>query len=84
MPYITKAERSIIDEHVDGLHWEVRGIGHLNYAITKFCVAYIGRDKSYEMFNAVIGVLESAKQELYRRMIAPYEDEKCAANGDVY
>ncbi len=35
-------------------------------------------------FNALIGVLESAKLELYRRMIAPYEDVKMKENGDCY
>jgi hypothetical protein len=30
-----------------------------------------------------MGVLESAKLELYRRKIAPYEDDKIAENGDV-
>ena len=32
----------------------------------------------------MVGVLECAKLELYRRMAAPYEDEKIEDNGDVY
>jgi hypothetical protein len=32
----------------------------------------------------MIGVLECAKLELYRRVAAPYEDAKCEDNGDVY
>ncbi len=35
-------------------------------------------------FNAVVGALECAKLELYRRMVAPYENGKIAENGDVY
>ena len=30
------------------------------------------------------GALESAKLEFYRRVVAPYEDEKMNLNGDVY
>ena len=61
--------------------------GTLNYIITRLC-DYWCRDfageANYEKYNAVIGVLECVKQELYRRQIAPYEDEKCEENGDVY
>ena len=34
--------------------------------------------------NAIIGALECAKLELYRRVAAPYEDDKIIENGDVY
>ena len=61
--------------------------GTLNYIITRlcdfWCRDYAG-EANYEKYNAVIGVLECVKQELYRRQIAPYEDEKCRENGDVY
>jgi len=36
------------------------------------------------LINAIIGALECAKLELYRRVAAPYEDDKIAENGDVY
>lgn len=59
--------------------------GELNYAITKLIVDYFDRTKpDYAGINEVIGVLECAKLELYRRVAAPYEDTKCAENGDVY
>ena len=32
----------------------------------------------------VIGALECAKLELYRRIAAPYEDTKIQENGEVY
>ena len=61
--------------------------GTLNYIITRLC-DYWCRDwqgeSNYAKYNTVIGVLECVKQELYRRQIAPYEDEKCEENGDVY
>ena len=59
--------------------------GELNYEITRTIQNYLCRGvPGYADFNEVIGVLECAKLELYRRMIAPYEDKKCAENGDVY
>ena len=59
--------------------------GQLNFQIAEMCNAYIDREgRSYETFNAVIGVLECQKLELYRRLVAPYEDKKLEANTDVY
>lgn len=60
--------------------------GELNYAITRLVDAYL-RDKGgvrYAHLNEVIGALECAKLELYRRVAAPYEDRKMAEAGDVY
>ena len=39
---------------------------------------------SYRNINELIGVLECAKLELYRRVASPYEDEKIQSNGDVF
>ena len=61
--------------------------GELNYLITTTILDYLGGEGAvviYSDFNEVMGVLECVKQELYRRMIAKYEDEKCELNGDVY
>lgn len=61
--------------------------GTLNYIITRLC-DYWSSDfagaANYEKYNAVIGVLECVKQELYRRQVAPYEDKKWQQNGDVF
>lgn len=61
--------------------------GELNYVLTD-CVTDYLFDKPVEAhyadYNEVIGVLECMKLELYRRMVAPYEDVKCRENGDVY
>jgi hypothetical protein len=40
--------------------------------------------RNYANINEVIGVLECAKLEIYRRVAAPYEDEKIDQNGDVF
>lgn len=80
MPYIRQGDRRFVEE------FGPRGPGELNYLITKLCVQYIeeGGGLTYARGNEVIGVLECAKQEFYRRALAPYEDAKATANGDVY
>jgi len=79
MPYIVPSERHE-PKPVTG------GPSDLNYTITRLCDAYICArgGASYTLLNEVIGVLECAKLELYRRVAAPYEDKKLQANGDVY
>jgi hypothetical protein len=85
MPYIDPHDRPIIDEHIDPVIPFLSGPGDLNYAMTKLAAEYLDMmGTSYAHFNEVIGVLECAKQELYRRMVVPYEERKCAENGDVY
>jgi hypothetical protein len=58
--------------------------GELNYLLTMAVLEYLGDSPNYERFNAAIGALESCKQEVYRRLIAPYEDRKIKENGDVF
>lgn len=80
MPYVKPADRDLLD---DGMPPE--SAGQLNYIITRLCDEYIvSHGLSYTSVNEVMGVLECAKLELYRRIIAPYEDDKLDENGDVY
>lgn len=79
MPYIPEPDR----ERIDGGE-PAYSAGELNYAITKLVDEWLGTTPSYGRINAAIGVFECAKLELYRRVAAPYEDTKIAANGDVY
>jgi hypothetical protein len=59
--------------------------GELNYMISSLLDEYLTeRGKNYASINEVIGMLECAKLELYRRVAAPYEDEKIDQNGDVF
>jgi len=90
MPYIKPERRE--DIHVNkGKIFEIirmssiQSAGELNFAITVLCGDYLDlKGLSYQHINEVIGVLECAKQEFYRRVAVPYEDEKCMENGDVY
>lgn len=59
--------------------------GDMNYMITLLCDEYIQRKGlRYEHINAIVGALECAKLEMYRRLAAPYENQKIKENGDVY
>ena len=81
MPYINKWKR----EEFETSFSPIILAGELNYIITKICDDYMkNRRFSYDVINEVIGVLECAKLELYRRIAAPYEDQKMVENGDVY
>lgn len=88
MPYVKKSVRANLYPELGPLHdrlWdEDQGPGSANYIITMLMTAWLGPDPSYADYNAAIGVLECAKMELYRRLVAPYEDRKIAENGDVY
>lgn len=81
MPYIKPEQRKDLD-HGDRVP---ANAGELNYAITTMICNYLVENgESYQTFNDVMGVLEGAKLELYRRVVAGYEDKKCEENGDVY
>jgi len=80
MPYIKKDIRPSLDSGK-----EPTNAGELNYVITQLLVKYqLHHPTCYQTYNDMVGVLESSKLELYRRLIADYEDSKIAANGDVY
>jgi len=85
MPYIDQEARRRIDRGDAPAN-----AGELNYAVTRLVDAYLAAQAAdagrvrYAHLNEAIGVLECAKLELYRRIAAPYEDEKIAESGDVY
>ena len=81
MPYIKKERRREFHRTLGA----AQDVGELNYQITCLVDNFISRKElKYSEINSVIGVLECAKMELYRRIAAPYEDKKCKENGDVY
>lgn len=80
MPYIDQEARNRL---VAGGSPET--VGELNYFVTVLLLDYLWRKGwSYTTYNEVVGVLECAKLEMYRRRVAPYEDTKCTINGDVF
>ena len=58
-------------------------VGAVNYVVFKIARRYKPKSMSYAKAVAFIGTIECAKQEIYRRIVAPYEDKKIVENGDV-
>lgn len=80
MPYITVDKRAEID-----ITHRPETPGELNYCITMVLIDYLNRNGlSYSTINDIVGAVEGAKMEFYRRVAIPYEDKKIAENGDVY
>lgn len=82
MPYIKK------DRRVELLNNGYHGAdtpGELNYVLTHFILYYLEtHDENYTRINDILGALEGAKLEFYRRVVVPYEEQKITENGDVY
>jgi hypothetical protein len=92
MPYIDGNQRALIETplsmviaHITIQEKEKDRVGMVNYTISAMMNEILKTDGiSYHTINGLIGVLECAKLELYRRVASPYEDEKIQSNGDVY
>lgn len=85
MPYIALNQRDKFEQLIRNIvclvDEDVKD-GQLNYIVSS--LVYSLYDTRYKDLNAAIGMLECVKQELYRRVVAPYEDTKIVENGDVY
>jgi hypothetical protein len=85
MPYIPFHKR----EHYKDALQDISEVGieltgNLNYLITSLCNIYLNESgECYKTYDEIIGAFECAKLEMYRRKVAPYEDQKCQLNGDV-
>lgn len=81
MPYIKPIRRDSLGEDFGPANTP----GELNYLLTLVCKEYMDRHGlEYSTINDIIGALEGAKLEFYRRIAAPYEDGKIKENGDIY
>lgn len=85
MPYISQQRRNEMDTFHDGDTFP-RTPGELNYDISSMLANYIDTrgGLTYQTINDILGALEGAKLEFYRRIVVPYEVDALARNGDVY
>lgn len=79
MPYIKQEDRKALDAGDTP-----QTAGELNYCFSKIADQYLQGGFNYQRINDIVGALDGAKMELYRRLAAPYEDTKIVENGDVY
>ena len=93
MPYIPSEARPAYDRLISQLAEALAAQappqrkGHANYVITqvlrKAWAVHTAAGESYSNYADIIGTLECAKLELYRRWIADYEDKAIEKNGDL-
>jgi len=80
MPYVSQGQRVELFDYGR----PPRDAGELNYILTTFINDYWSNGGRYQQANDVLGALEGAKLEFYRRVVVPYEEDKIQENGDVY
>lgn len=88
-PYIPKFSRIEFDPAIEELVDMAKGVGELNYIITRICDGYISKyvdanGINYSACNAIVGVLECAKLEFARKRLYPHEDKRCKEEGEVF
>ncbi len=85
MPYIKQERRDALVYKYDAAASEILTPGELNFVFTAVIREYQRfHGLSYQTINDVLGALEGAKLEFYRRVAVPYEGDKMVENGDVY
>jgi len=89
MPYISKPMRDYVDQgHEDTINF--LGTHATNGEFAYFLARVMdlrcrkGGDISYNLLSSVLGDLEMAKLEFYRRVGGEYERGKLKQNGEVY
>lgn len=92
MPYIPQCRRDQFVHHTydysidlpKEIAKHVETTGDLNYVISTIIHEYFKRGGRYQHINDILGALEGAKLEFYRRVAEDYEDNKIVENGDIY
>ena len=87
MPYIKLERRNSIRPRGYNLICanEIMTTGDLNFAISTLLSLYTqSNGTQYKTINDILGALEGAKLEFYRRVAVPYEEQKIKENGDIY
>ena len=81
MPYIPEDRREALSR---GMLQDAETVGELTYILYTACKRfYKTKPKRYITLALIMGALICTALEFYRRVGAPYEDEKLKENGDV-
>lgn len=84
MPYISKSLREPLDKVLNTLPLPLT-TGEAAYLVTRVILRTGAslRERDFHDYATVLGVLEAVKLELYRRVVAGYEEGKRVMNGDL-
>lgn len=86
MPYIEQERRDKFEKVINELlsaNINDLSSGDINYIISSLIWKLFENNRSYSAINQIVGIIECVKLEFYRRLAAPYEDEKIVKNGDI-
>ena len=82
MPYVKQDRRPDLELVIQAMEEsEVEANGDLNYILFAYCKRHV--KPSYNNYKNFMGELNEAAEEIRRRILAPYEDQKIVENGDV-
>ena len=92
MPYIKQYDRAKFKNFLDSFDaliiTQCKGTlspGEMNFLFTSMILTYLKYSGiNYIQINQMMGILENVKQEFYRRVAVPYEENKIKESGDVY
>jgi len=86
MPYIESGRRKFLTSRTYQELLDISNTmsaGDLNFLISTLCWFRFAKGQSYQTGNAIVGILECAKLEFYRKLLAEYEDLKIKENGTL-
>jgi len=92
MPYVSDVLREVVDAKIDEVADDILTHtqpadrkGLTNYLITRLALRVLkpASGWNYSSLADVVTTLECSKSEVYRRLVAPYEDGAIQRNGDV-
>ncbi len=92
MPYIIQEKRDVLDPYLEGLLNALRELesddpnnnmeGNINYIVSRI-LHHVYKGGGYRGVNDGVGATVCAVLEFYRKVAAPYEDQKEFDNGPV-
>lgn len=83
MPYIKENDRDFFNPSLDEIVDSIQNPGDVCYCVYYMLKKVFEKDKKFKTISSLIGEIECAKMEFYRRIVVPYEDKKIIENGDI-
>lgn len=88
MPYIPDYERWGLDKELVPLTHKITEPGHLAYVVYQLMQGYWANsetgEKRFSKLTQIVGTIVSTLLRFHGQVIEPYEDDKRAANGEVF
>ena len=84
MPYIKQEERWDLNNQLLKLSMSIETLGQFTYVIYVLSLKFLQHmGISYANYASILGALTCTLQELYRKEVSVYEDEKELQNGSI-